>query len=540
MPPRAPRPAADPNAIARQTQHAGGLRTGIVRWRKLEHHGVQFPPPYEPHGRPLLYQGHAVKLAPSAEEFATLWARLERRKPWLTSDPRVRHNFWADWKQILSAPAVRDLDSCDFSRMATPQKLQTSQQAGSGGMGSVALVDGVAQPVANPRIEGPTVFDGGRRGAQHPLAGKIRRRLKPADVTVNLDAQQAVRARARRVRWGAVVTEPCADWLACWRDPLTGVVKYMRLSRAAGPEQANDQDKFDLARAAIARGTVRRPSGPRSDEGVPACQLGACVWLLRHLALRAGGDPARSEVDARGLTTLLVRDVQPGARPGTLLFDFPGKDHVRYHRTVEGVAPEVSRCVLASRLKKARDAPLFEGVTAASLNANLDGLLSGLSAKVLRTAAASELYESMLNMALAGWAAKGGEQAARAAHALAEAGAAWLCNHRRAQAAPGSGRPVDDAPLGRRLIQMAASAAPGPSLAQVRTLIRKEGLAPTTTRSNYIDPRITAAFCSRTGVPLDHVWPATLRARFAWALSTPGTFRFSAPGTGLKDRGGRH
>ena len=33
-------------------------------WSTLEHNGVVFPPPYEAHGIPLVYDGHDVKLLP--------------------------------------------------------------------------------------------------------------------------------------------------------------------------------------------------------------------------------------------------------------------------------------------------------------------------------------------------------------------------------------------------------------------------------------------------------------------------------------------
>jgi len=33
-----------------------------IKWLTLEHNGVQFPPPYEPHGVPLVYDGTQLLL----------------------------------------------------------------------------------------------------------------------------------------------------------------------------------------------------------------------------------------------------------------------------------------------------------------------------------------------------------------------------------------------------------------------------------------------------------------------------------------------
>ena len=46
-------------------------------WETLEHCGVTFPPPYEPHGVKLLYAGAPVDLSPEEEEVRR--ARRARR-----------------------------------------------------------------------------------------------------------------------------------------------------------------------------------------------------------------------------------------------------------------------------------------------------------------------------------------------------------------------------------------------------------------------------------------------------------------------------
>jgi len=44
-------------------------------------------------------------------------------------------------------------------------------------------------------------------------------------------------------------------------------------------------------------------------------------------------------------------------------------------------------------------------------------------------------------------------------------------------------------------------------------------VATSTSKINYIDPRITIAWCTRVGVELKKVFSKTLREKFAWAVA---------------------
>lgn len=39
-----------------------------------------------------------------------------------------------------------------------------------------------------------------------------------------------------------------------------------------------------------------------------------------------------------------------------------------------------------------------------------------------------------------------------------------------------------------------------------------------TSKINYMDPRITISWCKRAEVPIEKVFPKTLRSKFAWAM----------------------
>ena len=47
-----------------------------------------------------------------------------------------------------------------------------------------------------------------------------------------------------------------------------------------------------------------------------------------------------------------------------------------------------------------------------------------------------------------------------------------------------------------------------------------------TSKINYMDPRITIAWCKKREVQIEKIFPKTLRAKFAWAMPTPRNYEF--------------
>lgn len=47
-----------------------------------------------------------------------------------------------------------------------------------------------------------------------------------------------------------------------------------------------------------------------------------------------------------------------------------------------------------------------------------------------------------------------------------------------------------------------------------------------TSKINYMDPRISVAWCKRCEVPIDKVFAKTLRDKFNWAMAVPPDWRF--------------
>jgi len=47
-----------------------------------------------------------------------------------------------------------------------------------------------------------------------------------------------------------------------------------------------------------------------------------------------------------------------------------------------------------------------------------------------------------------------------------------------------------------------------------------------TSKTNYNDPRISVAWCKEHDVPIERIFPKTLRGKFIWAMSTDPNWKF--------------
>ena len=80
-----------------------------IYWRTLQHNGVIFQPPYQPHGVPLYYNGKPVKLTPEQEEIATLYAMVGEDAIQLREEESAKifkTNFFSYFKEEMGAGSV--------------------------------------------------------------------------------------------------------------------------------------------------------------------------------------------------------------------------------------------------------------------------------------------------------------------------------------------------------------------------------------------------------------------------------------------------
>ncbi|XP_027765380.1 DNA topoisomerase I, mitochondrial-like [Empidonax traillii] len=91
-----------------------------VKWTQLEHKGPYFAPLYEPLPEDVrfYYDGKPLKLSLATEEIATFYAKMLDHE--YTSKEIFQNNFFHDWRKEMTSEEqeiIQDLAKCDFSEI---------------------------------------------------------------------------------------------------------------------------------------------------------------------------------------------------------------------------------------------------------------------------------------------------------------------------------------------------------------------------------------------------------------------------------------
>ncbi|KAJ7532871.1 hypothetical protein O6H91_13G023500 [Diphasiastrum complanatum] len=546
---------------------------GGQKWTTLEHNGVIFPPPYQVHGIKMLYDGKAVELTPQQEEVATMFAVMKDTD--YATKPKFISNFWSDWKQILgSNHIIKKLELCDFTpiydwhlREKENKKLLSTQEKKRIKEEKLkleekymwALVDGVKEKVGNFRVEPPGLFRG--RG-EHPKMGKLKKRIFPENIVINVGKDAPIpECPMPGHRWKEIRHDNTVTWLAYWNDPINSKeFKYVFLAPSSSLKGQSDKEKYEKSRKLkdyIEDIRQTYTKGFSSSDSTRR-QIAVATYLIDRLALRAGNEKDDDEADTVGCCSLKVEHVSLVA-PHSLEFDFLGKDSIRYFNTVE-VDERVYKAIGDFKKAKAEGDDLFDKLDTSKLNAHLKEIMPGLTAKVFRTYNASITLDTQLQDT------NGNTLTEKvAAYQGANKEVAILCNHQRSVSKSHSAqmerleskmaelealrvelkRDLDRAKKGKPPLKDADGKV---KRNQTPEVLRKKldqnnqkmdkmkldmrvkddlkTVALGTSKINYMDPRITVAWCKRHEVPIEKVFNKSLLAKFSWAMDVEPDFRF--------------
>ena len=387
------------------------LQTGgkiNIKWATFHHNGVMFSPPYVPHKIPIQYKGQKVILSEEAEEYATIFARYIDTEYYKLE--KFKKNFFKDWKKILGKDhVIQDLENCDFGLIykyilelrekkktlskIEKEEIKTIKQKDTEKY-KTAFVDGKPQPVGNYLVEPPSIFIG--RGC-HPYIGKIKKRVYPEDITLNLSKDAPIPIVEKGHKWGAIVHEKNSIWLASWKDEITGKTKYVWLSDKSDIKAQGDLDKFETARRLKKHiKTIRLKNNENlesKDDKIQ--QLSTALYFIDNFALRVGNEKGDDEADTVGVVSLRVEHID-NLEDNKIKLDFLGKDSVRYVRTVS-VIPQVYNNLIELKKGKNKGDDIFDKIKTIDLNEYLKIFMDGLTAKVFRTYNASNLFNNELD-----------------------------------------------------------------------------------------------------------------------------------------------
>ncbi|XP_047340778.1 DNA topoisomerase 1 alpha-like [Impatiens glandulifera] len=544
------------------------------KWTTLSHNGVIFPPPYKPHGVKMLYKGKPVDLTPAQEEVATMFAVMLDTD--YMSKPQFKENFINDWRTILGKNhVIQNLEDCDFTpiyewhqrekekkkQMTTEEKKALKEEKSlQEEKYTWAVVDGVKEKIGNFRVEPPGLFRG--RG-EHPKMGKLKKRIRPNDITINIGKEAEIpECPIPGESWKEIRHDNTVTWLAYWNDPINPKeFKYVFLAASSSLKGQSDKEKYEKARLLkdYIQGIRQAYTRDFTSKDVTKRQVAVATYLIDKLALRAGNEKDDDEADTVGCCTLKVENVLPQP-PNILKFDFLGKDSIRYQNEVEVVLP-VYEAIQKFRSGKTDGDDLFDKLDTSKLNVHLKELMPGLTAKVFRTYNASITLDDMLSKGTKG--ANVAENVVVYQHANKEV--AIICNHQRTVSKSHSAQmtklnekieelknlidelktdlsrakkgkpPLKDAD-GKPKRNLNPEALER-KIAQTNVKIEKmerdketkedlKTVALGTSKINYLDPRITVAWCKRNEVPMEKMFNKSLLGKFAWAMDVDPSFRF--------------
>uniref|UniRef100_A0A3Q3BGD0 DNA topoisomerase I n=1 Tax=Kryptolebias marmoratus TaxID=37003 RepID=A0A3Q3BGD0_KRYMA len=530
-----------------------------VKWKFLEHNGPYFPPEYQPFPDNIhfYYNGKKVKLSLAAEEVAVFFAQMLDHE--YTTKKVFRENFFKDWRKEMTPEErslIQDLEKCDFGEIHAMHKAKVEARKNMSKEEKLALkeanqkivvdygyclLDHHKERIGNFKIEPPGLFRG--RG-EHPKQGMLKKRIQPEDVIINCSRESQIPVPPAGHRWKEVRHDNSVTWLASWTENIQGSNKYIMLNANSKLKGEKDWEKYEVARKLKSCVDDIRNQYLRDlkSKQMVTRQRAVALYFIDKLALRAGNEKEEGETaDTVGCCSLRFEHItlheQLDGNEYVVEFDFLGKDSIRYYNKV----PVIKKTTL--------------------MNKHLSSLMPGLTAKVFRTYNASITLQQQLKELTN----KSDNVAAKLlSYNRANRAVAILCNHQRAppktfeQSMANLQAKIDarkeQLALAQTELKQAKKEAKtkGSSDPKLQSLVERKKaavkrceeqllkmevqatdreenkeIALGTSKLNYLDPRITVAWCKNMEVPIEKIYNKTQREKFAWAIDmTEADFEF--------------
>ncbi|XP_066594487.1 DNA topoisomerase I, mitochondrial-like [Prorops nasuta] len=544
-----------------------------VKWTFLEHKGPVFAPAYEPLPPTVkfYYNGKELKLSQDTEEVATFYARMLDHD--YTTKEAFNNNFFHDWREVMTdseRTKITDLNKCNFKEMhayflqkSEERKNMTKEEKKKikeqndeiQKQYGFCTIDGHKEKIGNFKIEPPGLFRG--RG-EHPKMGKLKKRVMPEDVMINCSKNSNIPKPPSGHKWKEVRHDPGVTWLASWTENIQGQAKYVMLNPSSKLKGEKDWQKYETARK-LAKSIDKIRAEYRADwksKEMRIRQRAVALYFIDKLALRAGNEKDEDQADTVGCCSLRVEHIslheQKDGKEYVVVFDFLGKDSIRYYNEVP-VEKRVFKSLQLFMENKSPSDDLFDRLNTAVMNKHLNELMEGLTAKVFRTYNASWTLQQQLDKLT-----NPDDTVAEKilSYNRANRAVAILCNHQRsvpkthAKSMENLKAKIDakreaiseaelqvkdakrDAKHGsvKEKVQYEKKKKQLERLKEQLTKLevqatdREENkeIALGTSKLNYLDPRISVAWCKKYDVPIEKIYNKTQRDKFRWAIDMAG------------------
>ncbi|XP_074997163.1 DNA topoisomerase I, mitochondrial isoform X2 [Calonectris borealis] len=542
-----------------------------VKWTQLEHRGPYFAPLYEPlpDDVQFYYDGKPLKLSLATEEIATFYAKMLDHE--YTTKEIFQNNFFNDWRKEMTSKEqkiIKDLDKCDFREIhkyfvdksearkalskEDKQKLKEEADKIQEEYG-YCILDGHREKIGNFKTEPPGLFRG--RG-DHPKMGMLKKRIMPEDVIINCSKDSKIPKPPEGHKWKEVRFDNTVTWLASWTENIQNTLKYIMLNPSSKLKGEKDWQKYEVARRL--KDVVHKiRSQYRADwksKEMKKRQRAVALYFIDKLALRAGNEKEEGETaDTVGCCSLRVEHIKLhdklDGQEHVVEFDFLGKDSIRYYNKVSVEKLVFKNLQLFMKNKDPAD-DLFDRLNTSILNRHLQSLMDGLTAKVFRTYNASITLQEQLKALTNSEDNVAGKLLS---YNRANRAVAILCNHQRStpktfeksmqnlqtkidakkqqvEEAQQELKKAEDEFEDTKDAKAEANVEKKKKLLKrleeqlaklnVQATDKEENkqIALGTSKLNYLDPRISIAWCKKFGVPIEKIYNKTQREKFAWAI----------------------
>ena len=276
-------------------------------------------------------------------------------------------------------------------------------------------------------------------------------------------------------------------------------------------------------------------------------QLATALYLIDKLALRVGNEKTKEEADTVGVCSLRVEHIKL-KDDDKISLDFLGKDSIRYQNTVK-IDKEVYESLSKLIYNKKPQEQLFNLINPNMLNNYLKDMMKDLTAKVFRTYNASNLFQIELDN-ISKEIEKNNEDnninLILNKYQKANVKVALLCNHQKnvsktfndqinklndkikelkniKKELENNKRDLDNKKdkvkvkkLNEKIKKINEKIKDTKAKKDLK--LELKSLSLTTSKINYIDPRITIAFFKKHNLPLDKIFSPSLKDKFFWAM----------------------
>ena len=518
---------------------------GSYKWSTLSHNGVLFPIDYIQKFVPIIYNGEKIILDSHIEEILFLYAKYIGTD--YIKNSTFNKNFWKDFKKIIGKNHfIKSLEKCDFSlflkhieehkeKIKNMSKFEKERlkkiQDDNEEKYKIAIVDGKEQKVGNYKIEPPGIFIG--RG-KNPNLGKIKKRITQSDVIINIGKNEPIPLLKTGEKWKKIIHDRNVEWLATWKDTITGKCKYVWLSSNSNFKSESDIKKFDLARKLkkkIKKIHKENDINLQSDN-LKLKQIATAMFFIDKLALRVGNEKTKGEADTVGVSSLKIKNIILGEN-NKLTLDFLGKDSIRYQNTIN-IDNIIYNNINEFSKNKEKDDELFDLISSNDINKYLQKFMKDLTAKVFRTFNASKLFEKELRKIENKYLENDiNTNIILDEFKKANIKVAKVMNHQK-NVSKGYKDQLEKIVKYIRKLQSQlrkAKAMKNKNKERIKKLqdkienykIKKDlkkdlkNISLETSKANYIDPRIVFSFIKKFNIPENKVYSSILIDKFSWA-----------------------